>query len=138
LSEPVQSAGAEAQRYKKCSRCKQWLPATTEYFYPTTSRGKRTNSFGEPYLRSQCRQCKRDLHNEWARTNRPKRTPEEVKRYAKMQRARRRAYQRLADMNEEGFKLLYAEELLKEGIRLERYVGPTIRMDDARSKKEEG
>lgn len=121
------------QPLKKCSHPDHegdpWLPANTKYFYPTTSRGKRTNQWGEPYLRSICRLCKLRQHREWSKTKRPKRTEEEKERYAKMQRARRRAYQRLAAMNEEGFKLLYGEELAKEGLQLEHYVGPVIRRE---------
>lgn len=116
-------------RKKKCSECGEWLPATTEFFYATTSRGRKQNQYGEPFLRSQCRKCKLESHRAWSKESRRGRSPEERERYAKMQKARRRAYQRLAKINEEGFKLLYAEELQKEGIQLEHYVGPTLRDD---------
>lgn len=115
------------ERLKRCTVCGEWKPANTKHFYATTSRGKKRNQYGEPFLRSQCRLCKLADHREWSKEKRPKRTPEERERYAKMQRARRRAYQRLAKLNEEGFKILYAEELAKEGLKLEHYVGPVLR-----------
>jgi len=132
--------GEPAMRKKKCSECEQWFPATTEFFYATTSRGRKTNQYGEPFLRSQCRKCKIEKHREWSKQTQRRRAPEERERYAKMQRARRRAYQRLAKLNEEGFKYLYADELRKEGIVLDHYVGPTLRdkTDYERLKGREG
>jgi hypothetical protein len=119
------------ERLKRCSHPKhegeRWLPATTKHFYATTSRGKRVNQYGEPFLRSACRVCKLREHREWSISSRPKKSPEERQRLQRMQRARARAYQRLAAMNPEGFKLLYAEELRKEDITLAHYVGPSPR-----------
>lgn len=125
-----------SDRLKRCSACGEWKPATTEHFYPTTSRGRKENQWGEPYLRSMCRLCKLKDNQRREKERNRRQSPEERERYQKMQRARRRAYQRLAKMNEEGFKLFYAEELVKEGLKLDHCVGPTLREDTDRARLE--
>lgn len=114
-----------AARLKKCTSCGEWKPATPRHFYKTTSRGRSINSFGELYLRSQCIPCKLAQNEEYRL-----RSEAEKERSAKMQRARRRAYRRLAKLNEEGFKILYSQELAREGINLEHYNGPIHRRSD--------
>jgi len=119
------------QRMKRCRDPEHVgpnpLPANEGYFYGTTSRGKTHNQWGERYLRSICRACKRRKNREYSKRVKRRTTPQERERYRVMARARDRAYQRLAAMNEEGFKVLYAEELLKHGIRLDKYMGPLPR-----------
>lgn len=46
---------------KRCGKCKQLLPKTTEYFYLRS---------GGKYLRSECITCTRNANDEWKRDNR--------------------------------------------------------------------
>lgn len=69
------------QAVKKCSKCKEWKPATLEYFYKT-ARGL----YG---FRGECRDCT-NSYNRYAHTNYPKTHPnkcadcgKEITRYSK-------------------------------------------------------
>jgi 5-methylcytosine-specific restriction endonuclease McrA len=54
---------------KQCTKCKEWKPATLEYF---NKHGKR--------LRSQCKACSHKIHGDWQKTN-PEKVYENNKRW---------------------------------------------------------
>lgn len=123
---------------KKCNTCKQWFPRTEEHFYRKTERGRSYDSQGKIYLRGSCKECEKEKRRRENREN-PRRgkTAEEQWRYKEAQKARRAATNRILDEFEDTFKLYYAQELEKRGVRLKKYRAPELRQRAIYHRKKE-
>lgn len=119
---------------KKCNTCSEWKPRTPEYFYRNKARGKNYNQWGEPYLRSSCKECLKKNENKRYSNNWNKRNKE---RNSKIKSARQAAYRQLALENEGRFQELYAQELLKRKVRLRKYKGIQMKQVASLPKKED-
>lgn len=91
--------------------------------------GMRKTKNGTYVRKGICKKCQahqgRERTKQRVAAGEPKRkTFEEKERARKILRARRKAYRRLAAMNEEGFKYFLREELEKEGVSDYRYISP--------------
>lgn len=96
---------------KRCSKCRNWYPATQQFFFRKKERRTRDRS---PRYDSWCKRC-RLTH----RANTPDRYKNEsetakAKRKARL-RARQRAWGRLANEFPERMEVLFLEELQREG-----------------------
>lgn len=109
---------AEVGMKKRCTRCEEWKERKD--FYRTVVKGRQRDKDGRYFRKSICKRCQIEQDKEKERNI----TPEERDRRRKILRARRRAYRRLAAINEEGFRLLLMEELRDAGIENYRYTSP--------------
>lgn len=89
------------------------------------STGESKHADGRYYRQAKCKVCKGRENKTFAKTY--ERNNRDKDRAQKMTRARRTAYRRLAAASPELFKMLYAEELRKEGITTAKYVKPSAR-----------
>lgn len=116
---------AEKGRKKRCNskdhEGNRWLPVRE--FYRTSIRGRKVAPDGTYYRKAHCRKCVAIKNKREGRSNNTK-TPEAKEKYRKIQAARRRAYRRLAAMNEDGFRFFFEQELQSEGITDYAYRSP--------------
>lgn len=111
---------------KKCTICNAWLPRTEEYFYRKIRRGRKYDSNGNLYVSGACKECEKAKLRSRERKHRND-TPEAKERLYEIKKARRAAANRVLDEFEEVFKLYYAQELEKRGLRLQKYRTPELR-----------
>lgn len=111
---------------KKCNNCKEWLPATEEFFYVNSVRGRNRSKDGRLYLRSICKSCQREkTRTHYSRDY----SDEQRARNNAVKAARYAAMQKLARKYKEEFAIIYAKELRSRNLTLTRYYGVQIRKD---------
>lgn len=100
--------------YKVCTSCNQRLPATLDYFYHQTVKGSIRKADGSYRFRNPCKECKKAKDREKPSD----RDPSTEERRRKVNRAKQRAYQQLANVHRLEFDMYYGKFLKEEGIKL--------------------